>query len=86
MSYVGRVSNPSGLTMAVQRQPNYSMGKSMPLLPGKKNIGHNIEEMEEAGHPKDQAIAASLNKARESGAKIPKKSEHSSHGRHKEHR
>ena len=29
--------------------------------------------MEEAGHPKKQAIAASLNEARESGAKIPKK-------------
>lgn len=48
----------------------------MPLLPGKKNIGHNIKEMEAAGHPKKQAIAASLNKARESGAKIPKKKNH----------
>lgn len=45
----------------------------MPLLPGKKNIGHNISEMENAGHPKKQAIAASLNEARKSGAKIPKK-------------
>jgi len=47
----------------------------MPLLKGKsrKVIGRNIEEMEESGHPRDQAIAASLNKARKSGAKIPKK-------------
>ena len=36
---------------------------NMPLLPGKKNIGNNIREMEEAGHPYDQARAAALNKA-----------------------
>jgi len=36
----------------------------MPLLPGKKNIGHNISEMERAGHPRDQSIAAALNVAR----------------------
>jgi 8-oxo-dGTP pyrophosphatase MutT (NUDIX family) len=36
----------------------------MPLLPGKKNVGHNIEEMEDAGHPRDQSIAAALNVAR----------------------
>ena len=36
----------------------------MPLLPGKNNIGHNIEEMEDAGHPRDQSIAAALNVAR----------------------
>jgi hypothetical protein len=36
---------------------------NMPLLPGKKNIGHNIEEMQKAGHPHDQAVAASLHKA-----------------------
>jgi hypothetical protein len=45
----------------------------MPLLKGKKNIGHNIAEMEKSGHPAKQAIAASLNEARKSGAKIPKK-------------
>lgn len=45
----------------------------MPLLPGKKNIGKNIREMEQAGHKPAQAKAAALNKARESGAKIPKK-------------
>ena len=37
----------------------------MPLLPGKKNIGHNIEEMEAHGHPRDQSIAAALNTARQ---------------------
>lgn len=49
--------------------------EDMPLLRGKseKTIGHNIEEMEESGHPKAQAIAAALNTARKSGAKIPKK-------------
>lgn len=40
----------------------------MPLLPGKKNIGHNISEMEAAGHPRDQSIAAALNEARKSRA------------------
>jgi len=47
----------------------------MPLEKGKskKVIGHNIKEMEMSGHPKKQAIAASLNEARKSGAHIPKK-------------
>jgi hypothetical protein len=36
----------------------------MPLLPGKKNIGYNISEMESAGHPRNQAIAAALDTAR----------------------
>lgn len=47
----------------------------MPLLKGKsrKTIGKNIEEMEKSGHPKDVSIAAALNQARKSGAKIPKK-------------
>jgi hypothetical protein len=46
----------------------------MPLHKGKskKVIGENIGEMESAGHPKAQAIAASLNQARKAGAKIPK--------------
>lgn len=47
----------------------------MPLKKGtsKKTIGKNIAEMEASGHKKSQAIAASLNEARKSGAKIPKK-------------
>lgn len=47
----------------------------MPLKKGKskKTIGKNISEMEKAGYPKKQAVAASLEKARKSGAKIPKK-------------
>jgi hypothetical protein len=47
----------------------------MPLSKGKsrKTIGKNIAEMEKSGHPKKQSIAAALNEARESGAKIPKK-------------
>ncbi len=50
----------------------------MPLLPGKKNIGKNISEMEKAGYPYDQSRAAALNKAygkkkKKSKAKIKKK-------------
>jgi len=47
----------------------------MPLKPGKskKVVSENIGEMIESGHPRKQAIAASLSKARASGAKIPMK-------------
>lgn len=47
----------------------------MPLKQGtsKSVIGSNIKEMQASGHKKSQAIAASLNQARESGAKMPKK-------------
>lgn len=47
----------------------------MPLKKGKsrKVIGRNIAEMEESGHSRKQSIAAALNTARKSGAKIPKK-------------
>lgn len=47
----------------------------MPLYKGKskKVIGTNIKEMEESGHSKAQSIAASLNEARKSGARIKKK-------------
>lgn len=47
----------------------------MPLKKGKsqKTISSNVSEMIKSGHPKAQAVAASLNEARESGAKIPRK-------------
>ena len=47
----------------------------MPLKKGTshKTIGLNMKEMEMSGHKKSQAMAASLNEARKSGAKIPKK-------------
>jgi len=47
----------------------------MPLKHGKskKIIGENIKEMEASGHPRKQAIAASLSEARKSGAHIKKK-------------
>ena len=66
----------------------------MPLAKGRsrKVISENISEMVAAGHPRKQAIAASLNEARESGAKIPKahkehqmKHEHKSEPHKKEH-
>ncbi len=52
----------------------------MPLKSGKskKIVSENISEMIKSGHPKKQAIAASLNEARTSGAKIPKKKKKSS--------
>lgn len=37
----------------------------MPLLKGKENIGRNIAEMEKAGHPHNQAIAAAYHAAGE---------------------
>lgn len=35
----------------------------MPLLKGKSNVGHNVEEMEAHGHPRAQALAAALRTA-----------------------
>jgi len=35
----------------------------MPLLKGKSEVGHNIAEMEAAGHPRAQAVAAALRTA-----------------------
>jgi len=46
----------------------------MPLLKGKRNIGHNIKEEEKSGKGHAQSVAIALNVARKSGAKIkPKK-------------
>lgn len=47
----------------------------MPLKKGKskETIKSNIREMIESGHPRDQAVAASLNQARRSGAHLPRK-------------
>lgn len=45
----------------------------MPLKKGgsRETISSNIKEMVKAGHPQKQAVAASLNQARRSGANIP---------------
>ncbi len=47
----------------------------MPLKKGKskETIKSNIREMIESGYPRDQAVAASLNQARKSGAHLPRK-------------
>lgn len=47
----------------------------MPLKKGKSKatISKNIKEMVASGHPQKQAVAAALDTARKSGAKIPKK-------------
>ena len=47
----------------------------MPLSKGKskKTISKNIKEMMDSGHSQKQSVAAALNEARQSGAKIPKK-------------
>lgn len=36
----------------------------MPLKPGKKNIGKNIEELKKSGRPHKQAVAIALEKAK----------------------
>ncbi|MCI0557536.1 MAG: hypothetical protein MN733_03495 [Nitrososphaera sp.] len=45
----------------------------MPLLPGKKNIGANISELERSGKPHDQAIAIAMSEAGMSKKKKKKK-------------
>jgi len=45
----------------------------MPLLPGKKNIGRNITEMEKSGRPYRVARAAALNTAYGKKKKAKKK-------------
>ncbi len=78
--------------MKAQRGPAYSMGKKekdVPLHKGKskKVISENIKEMQDAGHPHDQAVAASINQARKSGADIASKHGKTNvHNRHSEHR
>jgi hypothetical protein len=50
----------------------------MPLKKGasKETISENISEMRDAGYPQKQAVAASLDQARKSGAKKRKMPRH----------
>ena len=47
----------------------------MPLKKGKSKatVSSNIREMVASGHPQKQAVAASLNEARKSAARIPRR-------------
>lgn len=47
----------------------------MPLIKSKskENLRKNIKEMIKSGHPQKQSVAAALDVARKSGAKIVKK-------------
>lgn len=47
---------------------------------GQKVISENISEMVSSGYPRKQAVAASLDTARRSGASKPKKASHKSTG------
>lgn len=88
-TYVGRVRNPSGLTMAAQREPAYSEVKhhkeqgKMPLISGEKakskeGFSKNVAAEVCAGKPQKQAVAIAYSQAR-------KTSRHHGH-RHKENR
>lgn len=59
----------------------------MPLAKGTspKTISSNVREMMNSGYPQKQAVAASLNQARQSGANIPKKATRKKMKRHSEH-
>jgi signal recognition particle subunit SEC65 len=46
----------------------------MPLLPGKKNIGRNIQTEQAVGKPHDQAVAIAMNTARGKVKQAEKKS------------
>lgn len=97
-SFVGRVTNPTGLTMKAQREPAYSMkekgSKKMPLLSGEKakskeGFSSNVKAEMEAGKPQKQAVAIAYSKAGEHNQHRKTHKHHASHGspnRHKEHR
>jgi hypothetical protein len=88
MSYVGRISNPSGLTMAEQRAPAYTQGvNKMPLVEGKaakskQGFSKNVESEMNAGKSQKQSVAIAYSEAGEQRKHASKGQPH----RHKEHR
>lgn len=64
-----------GLSTSLSENIQPERSKNMPLKSGKskKTIAANIATEMERGKKQSQAVAIALNKARESGAKIPKK-------------
>ncbi len=90
MSILGRISNPSGLTVEKQREPSYVMNekkeKKMPLVEGKEakskeGFSSNVKTEMNAGKPQKQAVAIAYSEARHSKPKMTHE-----HHRHKEHR
>jgi hypothetical protein len=52
------------------RQPEKIAEKtSMPLMPGKKNIGKNLKKLDEEGYPRKQALAIALDVSRRKKSK-----------------
>jgi len=66
---------PSNTKAKFNIYPFLTRNQKMPLIKSKSKaaIGKNIAEMQAAGHPKAQAVAAALSTARKAGAHIPKK-------------
>lgn len=80
ISHKAHGDNKSSVMMAHQGASAFMSGKNMhsddnPLRAGKSReiISGNISELAHSGKPQKQAIAIALDKARESGARIPRK-------------
>ena len=63
-----------GIRQETPGEHNEEGDEEVPLLKGtsKETISTNIKELQKAGHPMNQAVAAALSNARKSGAHLPK--------------